>query len=185
MKTMITRLRTAALVALCMAAARWRTLRSRLEWWPVRGARMAWPVTGAGSEAIGVLIDGKTTIRWGTKEVVTSIDGGVVNGTNVAVVTSANQRRLVAQHNLPNGDGPTITRVLIVDGNRWELTIRDDSGINKPDVGTTVVVVDMAGYLGAQGVTYATRVVEGGYSITPAKEGEFNITVERLLLVDV
>ena len=146
---------------------------------------MAWPTTGAGSLASGYLAQGVTTIRWGSRELVTSINGTAVNGTTVAIVTRVNERNLVDNIKLPNGDGLSITRVQIVDGVQWDVTIRDDTGItNRPKIGTTVVIVDMGGLIDAVAEKYSATVVESSYEAAPKQPGEISLTVENLVLIE-
>ncbi len=145
----------------------------------------AWPTTGAGSLASGYLAEGVTTIRWGSGAVVTSVNGTTVNGTTVGIVLRANEKSLVDNIKLPNGDGLTTTRVQIVDGTQWDLTIRDDTGITgRPKIGTTVVVVDMGGLLGTVALKYSATVIETAYDTAPKQPGEFTVSVESLILIE-
>lgn len=147
---------------------------------------MALGSTGVGSLASGYLAQGQTTIRWGTKNAITTINGTAVNGIEVGVVTRFNQRALAENNKLPQGDGLTVTRVQIVDGGQWDLTIRDDTNItNRPKIGTTIVVADGAGYFGAVGTYYSTTVVETGYETAPKQAAEFSLTVEALTLIEL
>ena len=145
---------------------------------------MAWPTTGAGSLASGYLAQGVTTIRWGTKELVTSIAGTANNGTTIGVVTRFNQRTLVDNNKLPNGDGLTSTRVQIVDGQTWDVTIRDDTALGIPRIGAAVIVVDAAGHIGNVGLKYSATVIDDGYDAAPKQPGERNFSVESLILIE-
>lgn len=152
---------------------------------------MAWPTTGAGSLATGYVASGVTTIRWGSGELVTSINT-VSTSVTVGIVLRFNQSALVENLKFPNGNGVSITRVLIVDGVKWDCTIRDDttlsgaSGIGRPKVGTAVVIVDAAGLIGTgtAGLKYTATVVEGGYDTAPKQPGEITFTVENLALIE-
>lgn len=145
---------------------------------------MAWPTTGAGSLASGYLAQGVTTIRWGSAELVTTIAGTAVNGTTVGIVTRFNEKPMVENIKLPNGDGLTTTRVQLVDGYQWDVTIRDDTGItNRPRIGTVVVILDAGGLIGTVGTAYNAIVVEAGYDTAPKQPGEFSLTVENLTLI--
>lgn len=144
-----------------------------------------WPTTGAGSLATGYVASGVTTIRWGTGEIVTSINGGAVNGTTVGIVTRFNEAALVENLKFPNGNGVSITRVQVVDGVKWDCTIRDDTGITgRPKIGTTVVIVDAAGFIDQVAEKYSATVVEGGYDTAPKQPGELTFTVENLVLIE-
>lgn len=149
---------------------------------------MSWPTTGAGSLSSGYLATGVTTIRWGSNLLVTSVNT-VSTSVTVGIVTRFHQRSLVDNIKLPNGDGLTITRVQIIDGVQWDVNIRDDTGltgsgtVGRPVPGSTVVIVDGLGLLGAAGTTYNATVVETAYETAPRQAGEFTITVENLTLI--
>lgn len=146
---------------------------------------MAWPVTGAGSLATGYVASGVTTVRWGSGELVTSINATAVNGTTVAIVTRFNESAIVDNMKFPNGSGVSITRVQIVDGVKWDCTIRDDTGItNRPKIGTTVIIVDAAGLIDAVAEKYNATVCESGYDTAPKQPGEMTFTVENLVLIE-
>lgn len=145
---------------------------------------MAWPTTGAGTVNASYQAGGVTTIRWGTKELVTSINGVANDGISVGIVTRANERALVDNIKLPNGDGVTSTRVLIYDGVQWDIAIRDDTNLGIPKIGSTVVIVDMAGLIGNVGLKYSATVVEAGYDAAPKQAGERNFTIESLKLIE-
>lgn len=145
---------------------------------------MSWPTTGAGSLSSGYLAQGVTSIRWGTKEMLQTTNG--VSATFL-VVTRFNQRRLADPIKVPNGDGLTSTRLIVVDGVQWDLTVRDDSSMldaNLPNIGQKVTLVDGAGHLGTVGLVYRATVVENGYDAAPKQPGERTVTVERLRLIE-
>jgi hypothetical protein len=147
---------------------------------PWNYARNAWPTTGAGSLSTGVLASGVTTIRWGTK--------GIGQNTGWLTVLRFAQKTMAENIKLPNGDGVTATRVLIVDGQQWDLTVRDDTAIVPPQVGDSVTVVDAGGLIGGTAAdavkTYTATVVDSGFDTAPKQAGERVITVENLLLVE-
>lgn len=152
---------------------------------------MSWPRTGSGltgGASAGIIGTGVTTIRWGSKETVTSIAGTANNGTSVGIVTRIHQRSLVDNAKLPNGDGPTITRVQVIDGQMWDVTIRDDSGLGIPAIGAVVVIVDLGGHINGYstgvGLKYSATVVENGYDTAPKQAGERSFSVENLLLIE-
>ena len=140
--------------------------------------------TGAGSLATGYLAQGVTTIYWGTSAIVTSIAGTANNGTTVGVVLRCNEKFLVDNVKLPNGDGVTTTRVQVVDGQQWDVTIRDDTALGLPRIGATVVINDVAGHISTVGLRYSATVVDAFYDTAAKKDAERVITVERLTLVE-
>jgi hypothetical protein len=148
---------------------------------------MAWPTTGAGTLASGYLATGVTTIIWGSLDLLANIGGVAMSGA-LGVVTRFSERPLVDNIKLPNGDGLTSTRVQIIDGTHWEVTVRDDSRITvRPKIGNTVLIYDAAGFIsaGAGGTptSYIATVVEANYEAAPKQAAEFTITVENLTLI--
>lgn len=145
---------------------------------------MSWPTTGAGSLATGYIATGTaTTLRWGTDEVVKTVNGTSV--ASFAVVNRITQRNLVNNIKLPNGDGLTGGRVQLIDGVQWDISLRDDTQItNRPKVGTTVTIVDMGGLIDQVGEVYNATVVETAYEASVGQPGELNITVENLTLIE-
>ena len=152
---------------------------------------MAWPTTGAGTLGSGYLATGVTTLRWGSKALVTKIAGSAVTA-GVAVVTRFNQRNLVDNIKLPNGDGLSATRVQIIDGVQWEVTIRDDTSWSAlPAIGSAVVIVDAAGMIypagtgpGVPGNLYLATILDNGYDTAPKQPGERTLTLENLVLIE-
>lgn len=152
---------------------------------------MAWPTTVSGTLTSGIAGQGAvTTLRWGTNEAVTLINGSTVSGIGVttAIVTRFNERAIVENIKLTNGAGVTTSRIQIQDGVQWDITIRDDTGMTGsvlPKIGNTVTLVDAAGIVaGSPGTAYAGTVVETGYDAAPKQPGERTITVEKLRLVE-
>lgn len=131
------------------------------------------PRTGAGSVASGYVASGVTTIRWGTEDIF-----------GIYTVTRFNQKPLSENIKLPQGAGLTGTRIQLLDGSQFEMTVRDDTRMSPPRPGTTIVLQDVAGMIGNVGATYTCRIVDAGYDIAPKQAGERTITAERLLLVD-
>lgn len=151
----------------------------------VINAANAWPVTGAGALASGYVQSGVTTVRWGSGEFVTSVNAVAVNGTTVGIVMRATQRALAENIKLGNGMGVSITRMQIVDGQSWDITMRDDTGITgRPKIGTAVIIVDGAGHLGNVGLKYTSTVIEGGYEVAPKTPGELTFSVENCVLIE-
>jgi hypothetical protein len=151
---------------------------------------MAWPTTGAGSLTSGYLVTTDvTTVVWGTKDILANIGGVTTSGTTIGIVTRFSQKTLQEVVRLPNGDGLTSSRIHIVDGTQWTLTIRDDTRITvRPKIGNTVLVYDAGGLItasaGAGGTpaSYIAVIVEVDYETAPKQAAEFTITVENLTL---
>ncbi len=134
------------------------------------------------------LIQGTTTIVWGTSSgtantILQTINGTVATAT-LAVVTLVRERSLVNVIKLPQGAGLTCARVTIHDGTQWEVTVRDDTTMNKPRIGTFVTIYDRAGLISAPGSVYTATVVDANYDIAASQAGEFTITVENLRLIE-
>lgn len=136
--------------------------------------------------APGVIAEGiaATTVIWGTYGAVTQINESNVDP-EVAIVTRFHQRALVDNIKLPNGDGVTTTRVQVMDGCQWDVTVRDDSNLTMPYIGDTITILDNAGLLGASGLAYIATVVEGAWDTAPKQAGEATFTVEALTLIEV
>lgn len=142
---------------------------------------MAWPTTGAGSASSGYVASGVTTILWGSKGVLQAIDSA---DASYLTVLSAEQRPLVDKQHWPNGDGLTTTRTMILDGQQWDLKVREDTRMSIPSVGATCRVVDMAGKMGVRGKVYDAVVIDSPFSTAPKQPGETSISLENLLLVE-
>lgn len=143
------------------------------------GAMNAWPPV-AGTTT-GYDAEGVTTILWGTDEFLQSprpLAGGFF------FVTRIDQRQLVDNIKLPNGSGPTVTRVLITDGDQWNVTVRDDTRMTPPLVGDAVSIIDGAGHKGTRGLVYSAIVVDANWESAMKQAGERVIVCENLTLVD-
>lgn len=140
---------------------------------------MAWPaIPGV---TIGYIAQGVTTDRWGTDGLLQSPR---VGAGSYYVVLRFNQRPLVDNIKLPNGVGVTATRVMIVDGVEWTMTVRDDTRMTPPAVGGTITIVDGAGLLGVVGLAYTATVIEPTYDTSPKQAGERVFTCENLVLIE-
>lgn len=156
-------------------------LRVRLQYPFCKHALNVWPTTGAGTPGTAYSAQGVTTIRWGTKDLITT--------TGWLVVTRFTQKTLVENIKLPNGDGITATRIQLMDGQQWDVTVRDDTAMVPPQIGDTVAITDAGGLIGAGTIytttlRYTATVIETGYDAAPKQPGERTITLENLLLVE-
>lgn len=127
------------------------------------------PRTGAALNATGIVTSGVTTIVYGSE----SLYGAYV-------VLGFTQRPIVDNTKLPGGLGLTSTRVQLIDGVEWSITVRDDTTMTPPRPGTVIPVIDQAGLLGTPGAATTARVTDAQYSIAPKQAGERVITAERL-----
>lgn len=139
---------------------------------------MAWPAVSGST--VGYKAQGVTTIRWGTDGLLTSPapSGGFYTVTRFA------QKPLVENIKLPNGTGITATRVQLIDGTEWTITVRDDTRMTPPVIGNTVTIVDAAGLHGTPGVAYSATILDPSYEAAPKQAGERTIIVERLKLIE-
>lgn len=175
-------------IALWRAA---RALSARKREFPgCESALNAWvPTTGTGSLSSGYYATGAanvTTIRWGSKAAVTVIGGVSVGGVTVGVVLRFNESVMSDNIKLPQGDGLTCTDLDIIDGHKWDVTIRDDTGITaRPTIGTNVTIADGGGLIdGSTFKYYTARVKQSAWDTAPKQAGEMTFSVERLTLVD-
>lgn len=152
---------------------------------------MAWPRTGAGAIATGSVATGDaTTMRWGTKGVVTRLVGSTSasgSGTDVSaylIVTRISQKRKKEDLQYDNGDGVQSGRMQIFHGVQWDITIREDTRFGIPTENTYVTVCDMAGHLGAIGLTYGAYVLTADVDTAPKQPGERVLSCERIKLIE-
>lgn len=166
----------------CLLQGFLRVWWKKAQFFAATNARNAWPTTGSGTT--GVVIEGTTTIRWGTSGLLQSPKPA----SGFYIVTRFNQSTLVDRIPLPNGDGLTSTRVLVIDGVQWDVTVRDDTAMVPPQVGDTVSIVDGAGLI--EGTTagaikqFTATVVNSGGETAPKAAFERVLVVENLRLVD-
>ena len=142
---------------------------------------MAWAPTTGTAPTTGYKGQGQTTVRWGT----TGIAPGVQVSANVGVVLRFNQKALIENIKLPNGDGLTCTRIQLLDGMQWDVTVRDDTGLSgkRPVFGSTVAIFDAGRLLNATANQFTAQVVDSGWDTAPKQPGEFTFTVESLTLI--
>lgn len=143
---------------------------------------MAWPPTSGVST--GFNIDTPTTgvssVRWGTEGLLQS----PAAASGYYVLTRFDQKELVDVVKLPQGSGLTVGRVRIKDGVQWSLTVRDDTAMTAPKVGTSITIVDAAGSQGTLGLKYAATVVDNDYQTAVKQPGERVLVAENLVLIE-
>jgi hypothetical protein len=138
----------------------------------------SWPPTSGTST--GYKATGRTTIKWGTEGILSS----PYPSAGFYTVIRCPEKQLVDRTNLPNGTGITSTRVTLIDGVQWEVTVRDDSNMTPPTSGTTVSIVDVGGLLGTAGLVWTATVIDSAYEANLKAAGERSILVENLVLID-
>ena len=169
------------LTALRLAVAEWRAAgavaASAARWPGCEGAVNAWPPTSGSG---GFDVDGDTTIKWGTQDLLQDPDA---SGTKAIVLRCA-QKELVDTSYLPNGSGVNVSRVRIKQGGNWTITVRDRTGITWPKIGGSVSVVDMSGHIGTIGLQYTATVVDNDYEASLKNPGERTLLVEKMTLIE-
>lgn len=131
---------------------------------------MAWPNVNTGS----INIAGTTTLRWGT--------GHAWAPNTSVVVISADSAKEVEKIYLEQGDGMKATRVTIMQGQTWDFTVQDDSGVTWPNVAEEVNVVSFIG--GTANYAYKGFVVDTNYRAARKTEGQRVIRLENMTLID-
>lgn len=136
----------------------------------------------AENDNTGYSAQGVTTIIWGT----TGAVGAIGNmGAGLAVVESMSQKQIVENIKLANGKGLTSTRVQLVDGISFNVTLRDDTRqTNPPMAGTLVYVRDNAGFTLSPGQLVTARVTEPDADYALKREGKRTFGLERLQLIE-
>jgi hypothetical protein len=139
---------------------------------------MPWPPPV--NATTGLAVQGVTTIRWGTDGLLQSPKPSV----GYYTVLRFNQRPLVDSQKLPNGSGVTTTRVMVIDGVEFDITVRDDTRMTPPAPGGVVSIVDAGGLLGTVGLVYTATVIDPAYEVSPKQAGERTIHAENLVLIE-
>lgn len=152
-----------------LTKARFPGCESAMNVWP--------PISGV---TTGYEADGVTTIRWGTEGLLQSPKPA----SGFYTVLRFDQKELVDVSKHPQGVGLTATRVRIKDGNSWTITVRDDTQMTAPVVGTTILIVDGAGMKGTVGLRYNAKIVDNDYNTGIKQPGERVLVAENLLLIE-
>lgn len=132
------------------------------------------------------MAQGVTGMCWGTDGLLQSPKpgSGYAGTGGFYVVEDFNEKELVDNIKLPGGTGPTLTRVQIVDGLQWAVTVRDDVNMSPPKTGTTVGIVDAGKILAATAKYYTATVVENDYKAAPKTPGQRVLVVENLINIE-
>lgn len=147
---------------------------------------MPYPTTSAGYSIASS--SGVTTLLWGTDGLLASpAPGGSFAGTGYYIVESVDQETDSETIYIENGTGQKAARIIINNGQKWTISVQDDTTMLPPQVGDTVSVLDGANLIGgtANAMTqYSAKVVSSGERFSRKGAAMRNITVERLTLVD-
>ena len=135
---------------------------------------------------------GITTLIWGTDGILTSPapGSGTYAGTGFYIVESVDQETDAETIHIENGTGQKASRIIINNGQRWTLSVQDDTAMTPPQVGDSVTVKDGACLIGgtasgsATAIKYTAVVVASGERFSRKGAAMRNITVENLALVD-
>ncbi len=155
---------------------------------------MASPTTTSNGYSIGgSSTSAVTTVVWGTDGLLTtpvnnsttkSPGGTTYAGTGFYIVESVDQETDAEVIYIENGTGQKVARVIINNGQKWTLSVQDDTAMASPIIGNTVGIKDGAGLIGAIGLTYKAVIIANGERFTRKGAAMRNLTVESLLLVD-
>ena len=92
----------------------------------------------------GYSVTGVTTLVWGTDGLLTSplpaATTPLFAGSGFYIVESVDQETDSETIYIENGTGQKASRVIINNGQRWTLSVQDDTSFTAPTVGSTVVV---------------------------------------------
>lgn len=147
---------------------------------------MGYPINQTESAGWSILSSsGVTTVIWGTDGLLNSpVPAGGYAGTGYYIVESVDQETDAEPIYLENGTGQKASRVIINHGQKWTLSVQDDSNMTPPTVGATVSVVDGAGLITSGKLAYTCRVIASGGRFSRKGAAMRNLSVERLTLVD-
>jgi hypothetical protein len=159
---------------------------------------MSWPINpsnNAGEVKTGVIVSGQGSyLRWGTSG--TTAATGIVPGTGWYAITRAAMRYKKEDLQYDNGDGVQSARVQIVHGVVWDITVRDDTRMTPPVIGTKISITDIGGLIYTLTVTTPTAgtpgtvvtmqgyVLDSSYDTAQKQPGERVLVVERITLIE-
>jgi hypothetical protein len=147
---------------------------------------MSYPPTSGTNGYTLASSSGVTTLLWGTDGLLVSpAPGGSFAGTGFYIVESVDQETDAEVIHGENGTGQKAWRIIINNGQKWTISVQDDTSMTPPIVGSTASILDGANLLGGGRVTIAScRVVASGERFSKKGAAMRNITVEKLTLVD-
>lgn len=146
------------------------------------------PTTNVTTRSDGYSNVGITTLIWGTDGLLASpAPGGTYAGTGFYIVESIDQETYSESIYIENGTGQKASRIIIDNGQRWVVSVQDDTGMAPPQVGDEVSIKDSAALLSGVAATranYTATVVSSGERFTRKGVAMRNVTVEYLTLID-
>jgi hypothetical protein len=143
---------------------------------------MSYPTLSAG---YSFLSSTGISAKWGTDGLLTSPSpGGTYAGTGFYIIESVDQETDAEVIHGENGSGQKAWRVIINNGQKFTISVQDDTAMTVPAVGNTVGIIDGANLLGGGLVSYNCKVVASGERFTKKGVAMRNITAEKLTLVD-
>lgn len=144
---------------------------------------MSYPTLSAGYALASS--SGVTTLLWGTDGLLTTpAPGGTFAGTGYYIVESVDQETDVEAIYIENGTGQKVARILINNGQKFTISVQDDTAMTAPTVGSSVTIIDGANLLGGGRVGYSAKVVASGEKFSRKGAAMRNITAEKLTLID-
>ena len=121
---------------------------------------MSWPpVTGT-----AFLLDGMTSIKWGTDGILTGNANAIGNSYIVKSIRNMDAFETIY---IENGFGLRATRVGLIQGREVELTVVDDTSFNPPTYDSQITMVDTL-----SGATLIFRVIDNSYNAARKQEGD-------------
>lgn len=121
---------------------------------------MAWPPAySTAFKGTGV-----TTIKWGTDGILTG-NPGSIDGSYW--VTSMRPVDLFETIPIENGTGLISTRIGLIQGREWEITVIDDSTISPPSLNSVITIIDPLSSTQMSG-----RVLDNSYNAARKQPGE-------------
>ena len=161
---------------------------------------MAWPP----SYSAAYSGSGYTYIKWGTDGILAAANGttgaglpvigtgtaagGVIDttaiggsGVNQYIVESIRGNDEIDTYYIKQGSGFKATRIMLVQGRKYVLTVVDDANMIAPKANSKAYIIDIQG--GANSLYYFT-VIENGYNAAREVEGKREITVEYLNCIE-
>ena len=134
---------------------------------------MPWPPSSPVQNANGFIIEGVTTIVWGTDWATIGFGGG-----NYAIVKSVRPAERADEIRIENGVGLTATLVLLRDGYDYDVTVVDQYTVTYPIVGTFASILVPFTASPVNGIVVATA-----YDATRKREDDRTFTLRTFRLI--